>query len=256
MKNKRVLVPLPQVDFDPTEVSIPWKYLKFHAHEVIFATPTGKRGEADPIMVTGKGLGFLKYFLMADKNGREAYHLLERSSEFQKPISYENIDPQKYDALLLSGGHAKGMKTYLESDLLKDVIAYFFDHQKPVGAICHGTLLAARSKSKITGKSVLWERKTVGLTKLQELLAWSLTCLWMGDYYRTYPTPLEDEVRSSLRSSNDFLRGPLSFRRDSPGNLSLGYVVLDKNYLSARWPGDAHRFATEFVRLIEGIGLS
>jgi hypothetical protein len=32
-------------------------------------------------------------------------------------------------------------------------------------------------------------------------------------------------------------------RRDSDTDPSAGFVVRDGNYISARWPGDAHRFA-------------
>lgn len=32
---KRILVPLPDVDFDVTEVAVPWKLLRRAGHEVI-----------------------------------------------------------------------------------------------------------------------------------------------------------------------------------------------------------------------------
>ena len=69
----RVLIPLPAHGFDPTEAAVPWKVLSERGHEVVFATPDGKPASADPIMVTGKGLGLLKSALRADANGRVAY---------------------------------------------------------------------------------------------------------------------------------------------------------------------------------------
>src|SRR5438045_8840077 len=55
-----------------------------------------------------------------------------------------------FDALLLPGGHrARGMREYLESEILQRHVASFFDKEKPVAAICHGVLLAARSISHI-----------------------------------------------------------------------------------------------------------
>jgi putative intracellular protease/amidase len=56
----RVLIPLPACGFDPTEAGVAWKVLSERGHEVVFATPDGKPASADPIMVTGKGLGLLK----------------------------------------------------------------------------------------------------------------------------------------------------------------------------------------------------
>jgi len=51
-----VLIPIPNRDFDPSEVAVSWQILKDAGHEVVFATPDGRRAEADPLMLTGEGL--------------------------------------------------------------------------------------------------------------------------------------------------------------------------------------------------------
>jgi protease I len=53
-----------------------------------------------------------------------------------------------------------------------------------------------------------------------------------------------------LARPEDFIRGPLPLRRDSAARLGVGFTVRDGDYLSARWPGDAHRFASEFAAMI------
>jgi protease I len=244
-----ILMPLPSTDFDPTESGVPWRVLSERGHRVVFATPDGRPGQADHKMVTGEGLGILARLLMADLNGRSAYEAMAQSPEFRDPIAYETIAESAFDALLLPGGHAKGMRPYLESTGLQATVAAFFARRKPVGAICHGVLLAARSR--LADASVLRGRKTTALTKLMELAAWTLTCSYLGDYYRTYRTTVEDEVRAALAETEDFLRGPVALTRDSPGNLVAAFTVRDGNYLSARWPGDAHRFAGEFAAMLE-----
>ncbi|WP_260860445.1 type 1 glutamine amidotransferase domain-containing protein [Mycobacterium tilburgii] len=50
------MVPLPDRDFDPTEVAVSWRVLTNGGHDVIFATESGTAGGADDIMVTGRGL--------------------------------------------------------------------------------------------------------------------------------------------------------------------------------------------------------
>ena len=242
-------MPLPARDFDPTETGVPWTILTSLGHSITIATPDGKPASADPIMVTGKGLGPLAGILRANAEGRRAYHALTQSPAFQNPISYDAINPANFDALLLPGGHAKGMRLYLESHILQHAVAAFFAAGKPVGAICHGTLLAARSRTS-NGKSVLHGRKTTGLTRSQELLAWGMTRAWMKDYYRTYPTPLETEIRGLLASPSDFVTGPASLKRDTPDHPERGFIVQDGKYLSARWPGDAHRFGQAFAALL------
>jgi hypothetical protein len=37
--------------------------------------------------------------------------------------------------------------------------------------------------------------------------------------------------------------------RDSDGDDTPAFVVRDGHYLSARWPGDVHRFAREFAAM-------
>nr|WP_295904378.1 type 1 glutamine amidotransferase domain-containing protein [uncultured Bdellovibrio sp.] len=247
MSVKKVLIPLPGTDFDPTESAVPWRILTKAGVQVVFATPDGKAASCDPRMISGKGLGPLAKVLVADKNGQAAYRSMIASAEFVNPISWKDIKAEDYDGVLLPGGHAPGMKEYLESKTLQSVIVNFFEMNKLVGAICHGVVLASRSVGS-NGHSVLWGRATTALLKSQELLAWSLTCLWLKDYYRTYPQTVEDEVTASLRTPADFQTGSMALLRDSAEKLNRGFVVEDRNYLSARWPGDAHLFATKYLQ--------
>jgi len=243
-----VLMPIPSAGFDPTEVAVPWKILRAHGHEVVLATPDGKPGQADARMLTGEGLAVLAPILRANADAVQAYGEMERSQELQHPISYDAMAARSFDALLLPGGHAPEMKEYLESSQVQAKVVEMAEQGKPMGAICHGVLVAARSRTA-AGTSVLFGKRTTALTKPQELSAWWLTRAWLGDYYRTYPeTTVEDEVRKA--EPREFDRGPWSVARDSPTNLAAGFTVRDGSYLSARWPGDAHRFATEFAALI------
>ena len=88
---KRVLMPLPSRDFDPTETGAPWQVLQAAPDvEVVFATPDGQPGQADPLML-GRGdvnLGPLNPFLAADANGRDAYDQMAASPAFSQPIRY------------------------------------------------------------------------------------------------------------------------------------------------------------------------
>jgi protease I len=244
-----VLMPLPSRDFDPTETGVPWRVLSGRGHRLVFATPDGKPAAADPKMVTGEGLGLLAPVLKADQNGRSAYAAMTQSAEFAQPIAYRDIRCGDFDALLLPGGHAKGMRPYLESRELQSAVAEFFRREKQVGAICHGVLLAARAR-RDDARSALHGRKTTALTRRMELAAWVLTWVYLGDYYRTYPTTVEDEVKGALAQPGDFVVGPPSLLRDRADRLDLGFTVRDGNYLSARWPGDAHRFASDFAAML------
>jgi len=243
-----ILIPLPSHGFDPSETGIPWRVLTQAGHHISFATPDAAPATADPRMVTGQDLGKLAPILRADAHGRAAYAEMAASPAFRAPIAYADINPETYQALILPGGHAKSMRPYLESPVLQRVTAAFFAADKPVGAICHGVVLAARSQ-RADGRSVLHGRKTTALLQSQEMLAYTLTRLWLADYYRTYPQTVEAEVTAALAAPGDFIRGPTSFSRDTPAKPN-GFAVVDGRYVSARWPGDAHRFSAEIVRLL------
>jgi putative intracellular protease/amidase len=254
--NKQILIPLPSYGFDPTETAIPWKVLKSAGFRIIFATPEAQVAAADRRTLTGEGLpSILVGSFVASPEAVQTYSEMTASEEFQDPIAYRDIQPDNYDALILPGGHDKGMREYLESETLRLVVAYFFDRNKPVGAICHGLLLPARTRTmNNSNRSVLWGKRTTSLTRRQERLSYQLTRLWIGDHYQTYKTLVQDEVISNLCSPDDYVSGPEFFvpvQRDTETDLSPGFAVVDGNFVSARWPGDIHKFTYEFKRLLE-----
>jgi protease I len=74
----------------------------------------------------------------------------------------------------------------------------------------------------------------------------------MGDYYRTYlDKTVESEVRTYLAAPSDFLPGPWPISRDTPDNLSPAFVVRDGFYISARWPGDIHKFSVSLLEALK-----
>ncbi|CAD5902076.1 DJ-1/PfpI family protein [Carnobacterium maltaromaticum] len=245
-----ILIPIPKEDFDPTEVSIPWKILKIQGYDVRFATPDGSISKGDHRMVYGTNLGIFKSILMARKDAVLAYKELIESEEFNNPISYSKIQFNDYKGLILPGGHAPGMKTYLESKVLQNKVVDFFINELPVGAICHGTVVLARTINPDTGYSVIKKHQTTGLLKKQELGAYLLTKLWLKNYYRTYPITVEDEVKQALSNPKNFKKGNSGLFRDSPQRKKHGFVVQSGHYISARWPGDVYQFTDVFINLI------
>src|SRR6266404_1126349 len=248
----RVLVLLPARDFDPSEAAVSWRVLGNAGHTVSFATPDGRPAVADDMMLTGKGV----------------------DPHYIAPQRWDAIDASAFDALLLPGGHrARGMREYLESEILQRHVASFFDEEKPVAAICHGVLLAARSISKHTGRSVLWGYQTTALTWAFENSGWSVarvTRFWDPNYYRTYPEQsgqpkgfmsVQQEVTRALARPDDFCDVPKTdpdyrrktsgLARDSRDDETPAFVVRDRNYVSARRPGDAHTFAKTLAGMLK-----
>jgi putative intracellular protease/amidase len=279
-----VLIPIPERDFDPTEVAVSWKVLSDLGHQVRFATPNATPAQGDDLMVTGRGLdpwGFIPgvshlvgigRVLRADARGRAAYAELVLSREFSNPIGWADIDGD-FDGLVLPGGHrARGMREYLESRVLQDAVVAAFADGKPIAAICHGVLLAARSIDPATGRSALFGRKTTALTWSLEHRAASVarfSRFWDPGYYRTYPEgpgqpagymSVQQEVTRALAAPEDFLDVAPGTpdaalktggrARDSIDDERPAFVVADGSYLSARWPGDVHTFGKRFASML------
>lgn len=280
----RILIPIPARDFDPTEVAVPWRLLAARGHDIAFATPDGKPGAADDLMLTGEGLDLwgaipllrkltlVGRVLRANADARAAYAEMIRSPAFLKPLAWSDLPSAQYDGVIFPGGHrARGMHLYLESAEVQNLAIAAFTANKPVGAICHGVLVLARSNDPATGRSVLHGRKTTSLTWALEKAGASIagvTRFWDPGYYRTYPDPpgqpgymsVQQEVTRALAHATDFLDvpgGDPQFKRKSSGTVrdseadhSPAFVVQDGRYVSARWPGDAHAFADAFARLM------
>jgi putative intracellular protease/amidase len=270
---KKVLIPIPSRDFDPSEVAISWSVLRRLGHEVEFATPDGCPGEADEIMLTGRGIPLFGLVLRANLEARKAYAEMEGSAAFRTPRAWDQVKARDYDGLLLPGGHrARGMREYLESKTLQALVADFFHLGKPVAAVCHGVLLAARSVDPLTGRSVLHGRKTTALTwKLERKAALSgrIGRFWDPNYYRTYVEEpgqpagyrsVQQEVTRALARPEDFLDVPADapdygrktsgLVRDTWDDGRAAWVVTDGAYVSARWPGDVHTFAKTFGEIV------
>ena len=244
----RVLIPLPDHDFDVTEVAVPWRLLTNAGHEVTFATEQGDTTpEADPRLLTGVLFGQLG----AAEEPKHFYEQLTKSQEFQKPRAWQALTPTDYDGLVLPGGHAPGMRQYLDGEILRTKVAEFWQLNRPVGAICHGVIVLARTTDPTTGKSVLANKRTTSLTKPLERTAYYLTAWRLGSYYRTYPTYVEDEVKAALTSPTQYERGPTNLARGTATDDKPAFVVEDGNYISARWPGDSYLFTKRFIQQLE-----
>jgi putative intracellular protease/amidase len=241
-----VLIPAYK-DFDPTEIAIPWKlmteYGKSPTHpgliRITFTTIDGQPAECDPLVLKGPIFGFFG----ASKEAKKAYEEMLTSKEFLQPLKWEDTDLDAYDGVWLGGGHAKGVREYLDSKVLQSKLARYMPKTKAgaedsrvLAAICHGPVLLSRSIDDSTGKSVLAGRKTSCLPYHMERDAYNLTRFHLGDYYRTYPTYVQHEVEAS--GAREVSVGPKTIMARLLGKVNIPYTVEDgeSNYVYARWP--------------------
>ena len=145
----RVLIPLPDRDFDVTEVAVPWQLLRKAGHQVVFATErAGPVPAADPRLLAGVIFGQLG----AAREAKDFYAELTGAPEFAATEDWAGLDPA----------------------------ARFWALGRPVGAICHGVLVLARTTDPATGRSVLADRRTTCLPRYMERAAWLATAWRLG----------------------------------------------------------------------------
>jgi putative intracellular protease/amidase len=239
MKKLHVLIPLPDQDFDPTESATPWRVCVDRGWKATFATENGSVAAADHRLL----MGFILGPLGAGPMGLRDYKRMTEAPEYQNPIKYAEINVDEYDAVLLTGGHAPGMKQFLESKVLQEKLVQFFKMDKGIGAICHGLLVLARAIDPETGKSVLYDYKTTSLTKGLEMIGYASTFWLLGRRFRTYPAYVEDETRSVLKDTRQYTKGLIPFP----------HVVVDRNLVTSRyWLFDAVPYSVRFAEMVEG----
>ncbi len=239
----RILIVLPQTDFDPTEVAFPWLVWTRAGHEAVFATETGEPAACDPVTLTGEGLPWLARSLRAREAAVATYAAMAAHPAFLAPIRWADARAADFAALHFPGGHAPGMKSYCESAEVARLAREAFAANQPVCAVCHGVLPLARA-------GVLAGKRTTALTKAMEGLAVSLTRTALPGHYRTYPESVEHEVRRRIGRNGKFETGPLLPRYADAAHPKVGFVVQDGNYLSARWPGDAWTLGERLLDLL------
>lgn len=205
-------------------MAVPWRLLTDAGHSVVFATESGAAPTADPLLPTGVPLGQLG----AEPEPIAFYRPMIPAR--QAPLPWAALEVGGYDALLLPGGHAPGMRQHLGSTVLPDKLRQFRALERPVAAICHGVLPLARA-------GVLDGVRTTCLPKDLERSAFALTAWRRGRYYRTYPAYVEDEVRAA---GAVFERDPLP---------STPFLVREGRDRSARRPTDAYLFARGRLQL-------
>jgi len=104
------------------EVMVPFQALTAVGHTVHAVCPGKKKGEKVRTAIH-------------DFEGDQTYSE-KRGHDFALNATFAEVKPEQYEALLISGGRAP---EYLRLDAgLLAAVRHFFQHNKPVAAICHG----------------------------------------------------------------------------------------------------------------------
>ena len=281
-----ILLPIPSRDFDPTEVAVSWKILTRRGHRVVFATPDGKPGACDPIMLSGIGLDpwsgipvlrnvrVLGLLLGANADARNAYAEMLRDPAFKSPMRWDQIEFQGLRRPAArrrapGAGHARIFRKQRSSADHRPVL-----RRRKAGGCNLPWRAAGRPEQayRRAGPCCMTEklRRCLGHWNARAARSRISAASGIRNYYRTYTEAagqpagymsVQQEVTRALASPADFIDVPKSdpdFKRKTSGTARdtetderPAWVVRDDNYVSARWPGDAHSFARTYAAVLE-----
>ncbi|MCK0199060.1 DJ-1/PfpI family protein [Ancylobacter sp. 6x-1] len=112
------------------EVMVPFQALLAVGHTVHAVCPDKRAGDAVATAIH-------------DFEGAQTYSE-KRGHNFALNASFADIDPARYDALVIPGGRAP---EYLRLNArVVEIVRHFFAANKPVAAICHGAQLLAGAR--------------------------------------------------------------------------------------------------------------
>jgi protease I len=126
MARKRILMLVG--DFvEDYEVMVPFQMLQMVGHEVHAVCPGKKAGETVATAIH-------------DFEGEQTYSE-KRGHNFRLNATFDDLNEQSYDALVIPGGRAP---EYLRlNERVIQIVRHFVASRKPVAAICHGPQLLA-----------------------------------------------------------------------------------------------------------------
>jgi protease I len=134
--NKKKLLMLVGDYVEDYEVMVPFQALQMVGHEVHAVCPKKRAGE------------FVRTAIH-DFEGDQTYSE-KRGHNFTLNASFEDISPDKYDALVIPGGRAP---EYLRlNPKVLEIVRHFSQSDKPIAAICHAAQLLAAA-DVLKGKS-------------------------------------------------------------------------------------------------------
>lgn len=109
------------------EIMVPFQALQMVGHSVDAVCPNKKAGEKIRTAIH-------------DFEGDQTYSE-KPGHNFALNASFDEIDPQEYDALVIPGG--RGPEYIRLEPRVLEIVRHFFEADKPVAAICHGPQVLA-----------------------------------------------------------------------------------------------------------------
>ncbi|NKL23897.1 type 1 glutamine amidotransferase domain-containing protein [Rhizobium leguminosarum] len=204
------------------ELTHPYWHFSERGCEIDFASPAG---------------GKVKYDPMSDpfaENSWEADDLVSKGFLTDKSlvarlfstIALKDVDPTRYDAIHVVGGGGAAVDLFPNEELGK-LLDHFWEQEKVVGTICHGSIALANNPSRVKG------RRATGFSRAEDAQVEAL----YGDNFIPYWPQVEMEKAGILYSAST----------------TVGtQVVIDANLITGQNQKAASEYSIAFIHLLFG----
>lgn len=197
-----------------------YDYVRDHGFEVDIASPSGGFVPIDPESLSHK---FLSELGTGDR-----YHDRDFMKLLDTTVKVEDVKPENYDAIYLTGGHGV-MFDFRQSDELESLVAKFYQSGRVVSAVCHGPagLLNVRLSS---GEPLVKGKSVTGFSWPEEEAAKRTDAV---------PYNLQNEL---MKLGGDYSTAGKPFQT---------HIVADGSLITGQNPGSARAVAEAVVSRLE-----
>ncbi len=160
-----------------------------HGYKVTIASPKGGRCTFDEFSDPRHPSGYSAHDLIS----MGFLHTPGLWAQVENTRSLADIQQEDFDAIYVTGGQSP-MFTFRKEPRLHQLIARFYEAEKPTAVVCHGT--AALLEVKLSDGALLIGGKTMtGFANSEEDFADSYVSELMGKPVHVMPFRIEDEAR-------------------------------------------------------------
>ena len=157
------------------EVTRPYWHIAERGGEVTFASPAGGKIVWDRLSDPGTD-GSYEADCLVSKGFLSDPTLV---AALENTVLLKDVDPSAYDAVHVAGGTGAGVDLFPNAELAR-ILEHFWDVDKPIGTICHGSIALANNPDHVAGMTA------TGYTLAEDIQA---EAIYGKQFLAIYPQP-------------------------------------------------------------------
>jgi putative intracellular protease/amidase len=204
------------------ELTHPYWHFAERGNEIDIASPQGGQLKFDATSDPYSSNSWEKDDLVS-KGFLTDKALLEK---LEKSIPLAEIQPDQYDAIHIVGGGGAAVDLYPNGELAA-ILEHFWQENKVIGAICHGSIALANNPERVAGKTA------TGFSRIEDR---QVEDLYGDNFIPNFPQPTMEQAG-------------IKFVHTTPWNLQ---VVVDAKLVTGQNQQSASEYAIAFNHLLSG----